>query len=123
MAILNENCAACHEGVVSGGISSILEINQLVASGLVMPGDRVRADYLELSRTASMPKGNGARRTAADVQTQKIDQLMTLADTVMNLPPLPTRAGLAPTLLESMRMSLRQVPFMSRPSLKRHLSI
>jgi len=92
MTILNTNCAACHEGVTSGGVTAILEINALVANGLVVPGDSTQGTLLSVIQSGTMPAGNGARVTAADQQTLKnwINS-MTIVDQSVAPTPMPTR--------------------------------
>jgi mono/diheme cytochrome c family protein len=74
MNIININCAGCHENQgakAGGGISSIMDINVLVASGLVVAGDPSQGSMLAAISAGTMPKGGGARVTAADLQTLK----------------------------------------------------
>lgn len=98
MGVLNVNCAGCHQGVVNGGIGSILDINKLVATGLVVAGDASKGRLLGAIADGTMPKGNGARVTASDVQILKnwINS-MTIQDETLYPTPMPTRPALTAT--------------------------
>jgi len=70
-----------------------------------MPGDPSQGRLLGAIADASMAQRQMVARVKqlADVQnTKKLISSMTLAIQVMNLPPLPTRAGLAPTFTVSL---------------------
>jgi mono/diheme cytochrome c family protein len=71
MSILNINCAGCHQNDVNGGVTTILDVKYLVASGLVVAGDPTQGLLLSDIESGKMPAGTGARVTAADLQTLK----------------------------------------------------
>lgn len=98
MEVLNVNCAGCHQGVSSGGPSNILDVNELTRSGLIVPGNSDEGRLLGAIHDGSMPKGNGARVTAADLGVLKnwIDA-MVVVNKDSSLDPLPTRPSLTPT--------------------------
>lgn len=97
MSILNINCAGCHEGVTNGGVTGILDINNLVATGLVVAGDPTKGSLLASIENGLMPAGNGARVTAADLQTLKNwISSMTIVN-ASGQAPLPTRPPLSAT--------------------------
>lgn len=98
MNIININCAGCHQGVASGGINNILDINQLVLTGLVTAGDPTQGRLIGAITAGTMPYGNGPPVKASDLQILK-DWIssMTIVDASLNLPPMPIRVALAPT--------------------------
>jgi mono/diheme cytochrome c family protein len=98
MQVLNVNCAGCHMADALGGINYILDINQLVANGLVVAGDSTQGALLAQIAAGTMPQGNGARVTAADLQTLKSwINSMTIVDQSVFPTPLPTRHALDDT--------------------------
>lgn len=97
MQILNVNCAGCHQKITSGGLTNVLDVNQLVAGGYVKPGDPAQGRLIGAIADGSMPKGNGARVSAADLQTLKSwISAMTIVDDTGQARP-PTRPALSPT--------------------------
>jgi uncharacterized membrane protein len=98
ITILNINCAGCHQGAAEGGISNILDINRLTASGLLTPGDPTKGRLIGSINDGTMPKGNGANVTSGDLDILKNwISSMTIVNENPSLPPLPTRAALMPT--------------------------
>lgn len=69
MQILNTNCAGCHQGINSGGINDILNVETLVRTGLVTAGNGNVGRLVGAIVDGSMPKGTGARVTNADLTT------------------------------------------------------
>lgn len=54
--ILQSNCASCHGSANgAGGVSNITEINQLVSSGLVIPGDPNNSRLYQVVESGVMP--------------------------------------------------------------------
>ncbi len=98
ITILNINCAGCHQGAAEGGISNILDINRLTASGILTPGDPTKGRLIGSINDGTMPKGNGANVTSGDLAILKnwINS-MTIVNENPSLPPLPARAALMPT--------------------------
>lgn len=97
MQILNVNCAGCHQKITSGGLTNILDVKHLVATGMVKAGDPAQGRLIGAIVDGTMPKGRGARVSAADLQTLKnwISTLKIVDDTGQ-FPP-PTRPALSPT--------------------------
>lgn len=97
MQILNVNCAGCHQKITSGGLTNILDVKNLVATGMVKAGDPTQGRLIGAIADNSMPKGNGARVSAADLQTLKnwISALKIVNDVGQASPP--TRPALSPT--------------------------
>lgn len=95
--ILNVNCGGCHQSITTGGITNILDVNHLVASGLVVAGDATKGRVVAVIQDGSMPSGSGARVTAADFQTLKdwINSLVIVNDT--GQPKPSTRPALSST--------------------------
>lgn len=97
MKILNVYCAGCHQGSNSGGINNILDVKVLVRSGLVTAGNPNVGRLIGAILDGSMPKGNGARLPASEVETlrQWITSLQVVDD--VGQAPLPTRPALDAT--------------------------
>ncbi len=97
MNILNINCAGCHQGVTSGGITDILVADHLVETGLVEIGNPEGGRLIGAITDGSMPKGNGANVTSSDLATLKSwISSMTLVDKATHS-PLSTRVPLTST--------------------------
>jgi hypothetical protein len=63
LAMLARDCGACHDsGQSAGGVGSITDIQSLVSSGLVVPGNDERSPLLESIRSGRMPPAGAASR-------------------------------------------------------------
>lgn len=69
LSILSNRCAACHDQVSSGNVTHILDVNHLITSGLVTPGDPNAGRIIGSIAAGTMPPGGGV--SAADLQTIK----------------------------------------------------
>jgi mono/diheme cytochrome c family protein len=97
MDILNVNCAGCHQGITSGGITDILVLDGLVRTGLITAKDPTKGRLLGSIADGTMPKGNAARVSAADQAVLKTwINSVTIVDDVGQA-KMPTRAALAAT--------------------------
>ena len=98
MTILNINCAGCHQGAVTNTFTSILNANNLVATGLVTVGAPASGRLIGAIVDRTMPKGSGARVTATDLQVLKNwITSMEIVDEDHGIPPVPPRPPLAAT--------------------------
>lgn len=97
MKVLNTYCAGCHQGANSGGINNVLDIKTLVRTGLVTAGNANVGRLVGAILDGSMPKGNGARVPAGDLEIlrQWITSMQIVDD--VGQAPLPTRPALDAT--------------------------
>ncbi|MCB0364572.1 MAG: hypothetical protein H6624_08915 [Bdellovibrionaceae bacterium] len=66
MAYLQSNCLGCHGANGSGGVSNITDINHLIASGLIVPGNPTAGRLIGSMEDGSMPTAQ--RASTADLQ-------------------------------------------------------
>ena len=55
MAILQTKCSSCHQTASMGGITQILDLNHLVSSGLLVPGDPTLGRLVLSMQSGTMP--------------------------------------------------------------------
>lgn len=60
LKILQTHCASCHDQVASGGISGILNVDHLIASGLIIPGESNRGRLITAIAIGKMPPAPGS---------------------------------------------------------------
>jgi hypothetical protein len=70
LAIIGAKCASCHDTASMGGITRILDVNHLVASGLVKAGDPTQGRLVGSIEDATMPP-SGAMVAANELTTIK----------------------------------------------------
>ncbi|MGE3760380.1 MAG: hypothetical protein AB7H97_21630, partial [Pseudobdellovibrionaceae bacterium] len=70
LQILSVKCGSCHDQASGGGIAHILDVNNLIGSGLITAGDPTRGRLLGAIADGTMPK-SGAAVTAAEFQILK----------------------------------------------------
>ena len=71
LKILNVNCAGCHQTITSGGLTDVLNEDNLVSSAFIVAGDPTKGRLIGAIQDGTMPKGSGATVTAADLQILK----------------------------------------------------
>jgi hypothetical protein len=54
-ATLEQNCARCHQGTKSGDMDYILELDELVKNGKIIPGDKEDSDLFVRMQQLNMP--------------------------------------------------------------------
>jgi hypothetical protein len=54
-SILEVNCAQCHQGTKSGDMDYILELNELIKNGKILPGNKEDSDLFVRMQQGSMP--------------------------------------------------------------------
>lgn len=90
--ILSNRCGACHQDVASGGISHILDVNHLVISGLIVPGDITQGRLLATISTGTMPKNSSL--PATELQTLQAWVASMRLNGAIPLPADPIPAGM-----------------------------
>lgn len=66
LAYLQSNCSGCHGTNGSGGVSNILDVEHLIQTGLIVPGDSTQGRLIGSMEDGSMPTSQ--RASAADIQ-------------------------------------------------------
>jgi hypothetical protein len=95
-AVLQANCAGCHEAPnKSGNLDYIMEVDRLKSSGLLVPGDPERsAIYARIEKGEMPPQGQAKRPTNSD--TTVLYQWIKVC-TVAAIPPPDADGGVDPT--------------------------
>ena len=67
LLILSQNCKACHQDQSLGGVSNILDIDKLVASGLIIPGKPDTSKLMIAINNNSMPPSGALSATDKNI--------------------------------------------------------
>lgn len=83
LSILSTRCASCHDQASMGNVTRILDVNHLISTGLVTPGDPNAGRLIGSIAGGTMPPGGGM--PAAELQT--IKNWVSSMRLVGNVPP------------------------------------
>lgn len=71
ISVLDAKCAACHDAATQGGVTGILNVDHLIASGLITPGNPSAGRLIGSIEDNSMPTTGLARVTPGELSILK----------------------------------------------------
>ncbi|MEY4550975.1 MAG: hypothetical protein RL685_7170, partial [Pseudomonadota bacterium] len=85
--ILEVNCAGCHQGTKSGDMDYVLELDELVKNGKVLPGNKEDSDLFVRMQQQSMPPAFMRTQRPTYSQIDQVGLFIDELDTSFGGPP------------------------------------
>lgn len=99
MAILQTKCSSCHQTAAMGNVTQILDVNHLVSSGLLVPGDPTQGRLVLSIQGGTMPPA------PQSVTSTELTTIKNWILTVKVVGPAPPATGAGPVIPAGMTVA------------------
>lgn len=99
IAILTSKCSSCHQSASMGNVTQILDLNHLVASGLLIPGEPTQGRLVHSMEGGTMPP------SPAVVTPAELTTIKNWISTVKVVGPTPPVANIPPAISVGMTVA------------------